>query len=113
VGDSIPTSDDVQHTLHGFGLADDVWSTEFMSPLVIQTTLPELNSAWITGLEHALSQMAHVQDVHVAHLTSSSAQLPQGPYFLQNGRLHHAYRLYPDTAGAFVVATVPADDDGT
>ncbi|KAK3941866.1 putative amidotransferase subunit A [Diplogelasinospora grovesii] len=113
VQDSAPTSDNIQHTLHGFGLVYDVWSTEFLTSLVVQTTWPELNTTWNSELQHALSRIAHVQAIHVVQITSSSSRLPQGPYFLQNGRLHHAYRLYPDTAGAFVVATVPADDNST
>jgi hypothetical protein len=113
VGDPVPTSDNLQNTLHGFGQADDVWFTELLTSLVVQTTLSELNNTWTSKLEHAFSGIAHVQHIHVVHLANSFSQLPQGPYFLQNGRLHHAYRLYPDTAGAFVVATVHAEDGRT
>lgn len=34
----------------------------------------------------------------------------EGPYFLNMGRLHPAYRLYPDYAGAFIAPTVPTED---
>ncbi|PKK51861.1 hypothetical protein CI102_5878 [Trichoderma harzianum] len=37
---------------------------------------------------------------------------PSGPYFVHHGQLYQAYRLYPDTADAFIVATVPDDGDG-
>lgn len=36
---------------------------------------------------------------------------PEGPYFLRNGKLHAAYRLYPDTVGAFIVSTVRTGHD--
>ncbi len=110
---SLPIPDDIQRRIQGFGLVDDVWSTEFLTSLVVQTTGPKSNTTLVNELTNALSQLAHVHTVHVAHVASSAPQLPQGPYFLNNGRLHHAYRLYPDTAGAFVVATVPAGDDNT
>jgi len=35
---------------------------------------------------------------------------PEGPFFLTMGRLHAAYRLYPDTANAFIMATVESDE---
>jgi len=54
---------------------------------------------------------ASIQAIHVVQSSNDSPPAPQGPYFLQHGQLHYAYRLYPDTVGAFVVATVPADDD--
>ncbi|KAK0609894.1 amidase signature domain-containing protein [Bombardia bombarda] len=56
---------------------------------------------------------AEIITIHVVHLPTEAFHLSQGPYFLYTGRLHHVYRLYPDTAGAFVVATVPADNNGT
>lgn len=34
----------------------------------------------------------------------------EGPYFLHMGKVHPVYRLYPDTAGAFLVGTVPSKE---
>lgn len=50
-------------------------------------------------------------DVRLFYNGAAEAQLPQGPYFLHYGQLYQAYRLYPDTADAFIVATVPDDSD--
>ncbi|KAF4119671.1 aspartyl-tRNA(Asn)/glutamyl-tRNA(Gln) amidotransferase subunit A [Geosmithia morbida] len=89
-----------------FAALDDVWSTAFIDALVLQVVGPTPSS-----IE---SRVDHLRELGVNSLYKTSPvidgrQLPQGPYFIQNGQLHQAYRLYPDTADAFVVATVPDD----
>lgn len=112
LGSAIPTSQELEDVLDGFNVVDDVWSLEFLTSVVIQTTLPKTSTHLIDKLSLVTSRIAHVQTVHIVHVNSGSSQLPQGPYFLHQGKLHQAYRLYPDTAGAFVIAVVPADDNG-
>ncbi|KAJ5108734.1 hypothetical protein N7456_005409 [Penicillium angulare] len=38
--------------------------------------------------------------------------LPEGPYFVLDGKVHQAWRLYPDYLEAFTTAVIP-DDDAT
>lgn len=88
-----------------FNIQDDVWSSEFLSSLIIQTTHQCSLSQDVRAFlqDHGVGNLFFVQSTTTAH------EIAQGPYFLNSGRLHQAYRLYPDTAGAFVVATVPND----
>ncbi|KAK3376303.1 hypothetical protein B0T24DRAFT_677197 [Lasiosphaeria ovina] len=68
-----------------------------------QTSEPDLDDA---DLQNALLRIESVRAFHIVRVPSSTPGLPPGPYFLHHGHLHHAYRLYPDTAGASIVATV-------
>ncbi|KAF8249055.1 amidase signature enzyme [Wilcoxina mikolae CBS 423.85] len=45
--------------------------------------------------------------------TSNNRRLPEGPYFATPLGIYHAYRLYPDTHGAFIFATRPTGDPNT
>lgn len=36
---------------------------------------------------------------------------PSGPYYCNGGQLYEDYRLYPDTAGAFISATIQSPND--
>ncbi|KAK4179293.1 putative amidotransferase subunit A [Triangularia setosa] len=86
----IPTTSGFQDTLDRFLLDDDVWSKDFAHSFVIQTNLSGHDNVAVRVLSTSLSRV-----------------LPEGPYFLTNGKIHQAFRLYPDTSGAFVVSTVP------
>lgn len=91
-----------------FERIDDVWSQPFLANIVlkyygnepeIHQDFKDLCDEWGTNQIYRVP----VQGVNPAH--------HEGPYFLQKGRLHPAYRLYPDTAGAFVVGTVPTEEN--
>jgi hypothetical protein len=46
-----------------------------------------------------------------ASTSANSTNIPNGPYFLSHrGNLHQAYRLYPDTQGAFTETTISSPD---
>lgn len=113
VGRSIPTLSGIEEMLEGFLSVDDVWSRDFIHSLVVQASFPSSAAALTDTLRRTFLKIPGVSSVSVVHVAEDSTTLPQGPYFLDHGHLHHAYRLYPDTAGAFIVATVPADDDNT
>ena len=49
-----------------------------------------------------------ILNVYFAHREDAAAHR-EGPYFVHMGKVYPAYRLYPDTAEAFMVGTVPAD----
>ena len=36
---------------------------------------------------------------------------PPGPYFIRDGKLYEAWRLFPDDAEAFYLSTVPDPED--
>ncbi|KAK4183592.1 putative amidotransferase subunit A [Podospora australis] len=69
------------------------------------------HSALIDRFKSAISQIARTKNIHLVHIEQPESSLSQGPYFLHCGSLQQAYRLYPDTAGAFVVATVPVENN--
>ena len=87
-----------------FSSVDDVWSPIFGSCIIVQTTdqnlaLSDLGETAILGRDI----------VHIRHVSSLQESLPKGPYFLLAGLFHEAWRLYPDTSAAFMVAAVPDD----
>ncbi|KAM4060528.1 amidase [Hirsutella rhossiliensis] len=100
---------ELQATIHDFKARDDVWSPDFLGTIVVQIT--ESQGALGKDDENALRSLG-ASSLNSFHSSAGKAQLAQGPYFLHHGRLHQAYRLYPDTAGAFMVSTVPAGDNG-
>ncbi|KAK7918291.1 hypothetical protein PG985_010165 [Apiospora marii] len=89
---------------------DDVWTPRFLKYVIIQAD----NTDQTLSEDDRLSLSAlGTESFHVVHGNEAQKRLPEGPYFVDHGRLHGAYRLYPDTAGAFVVATIPAvEGDG-
>lgn len=92
-----------------FRAKDDVWSQDFIATIIVQTT--EIGRT-LTADEGDILRSLGANNIHIFYNGVAEAQLPQGPYFLHCGHLHQAYRLYPDTADAFIVATVPDDGDG-
>jgi hypothetical protein len=42
---------------------------------------------------------------------SENLDAPSGPYYCNGVQLHEVYRLYPDTAEAFISATIQSPDD--
>ncbi|KAF2489454.1 putative glutamyl-tRNA amidotransferase subunit A [Lophium mytilinum] len=99
------TSTWLREEISRFSLIDDVWSKSFLKNIVfeyfdeepaIHQDIKQLCDEW--GTRRVYSVRQHNADMH-----------HEGPYFLHAGRLHPAYRLYPDTAGAFMVGTVPSE----
>lgn len=84
-----------------------MWSPEFLSSVILQTADTEGQASAVVALLRARGNQ------NVYFYQPEGKTLPDGPYFLNNGTLYPTYRLYADTAGAFVVGTVPADDNGT
>lgn len=87
-----------------------MWSPVFLRYLIIQFT--QVRESRLTEEQRNVLQSLGTQDVQILQHGKGEALIPQGPYFLDHGRLHEVYRLYPDTSGAFVVATVPCEGDG-
>lgn len=105
------TSKTTSQTLRDFAVRDDVWSPDFLSSTVLQSASADSEKSLDQDIIRLLEERG-TQHIYY-HKATETAELPQGPYFLRNGSLLESYRLYADTAGAFVVATVPADSEGT
>jgi hypothetical protein len=105
----LPNTSELQAILDGFKTVDDVWSRDFIGTLIIQTT--EIGRK-LTKEEEGILRSLGANDIHSFCNGVPGTQLPQGPYSLHYGQLYQAYRLYPDTADAFIVSTVLDNDDG-
>ncbi|KAK0732130.1 amidase signature domain-containing protein [Lasiosphaeris hirsuta] len=88
-----------------FAADDDVWSSSFLASVVIQSNISD-GCSLPADVEQHLTQQG-TSNIFFALADPENPGLPEGPYFLNHGSLHQAYRLYPDTSGAFIVATVP------
>ncbi|KAI0435580.1 putative glutamyl-tRNA amidotransferase subunit A [Xylaria telfairii] len=108
INGNLPTLEELYITLQEFKLKDDVWSTDFVQCITIQMvdSYRELTSDETTTLHNLGARI-----INHFHRVAGEAELPQGPYFLHHGLIYQAYRLYPDTAGAFMVSTVHAEGD--
>ncbi|KAM5354323.1 hypothetical protein ACJ41O_000972 [Fusarium nematophilum] len=100
----------LNQTLQGFADTDDVWSRDFINCAILQTTDHLLSLSQES--ENVLRSLGakYIFQVRLAH---QSERLPEGPYFLDYGTLYEAYRLYPDTSQAFIIATIPAAERNT
>ncbi|KKZ66861.1 hypothetical protein EMCG_07467 [[Emmonsia] crescens] len=87
---------------------DDVWAYSFLHYLVFQPQTShqtvQISAAAQRTLETWGSQVLSADN-------SETQDLQPGPYFCNAGRLHKVYRLYPDTAGAFISATIQSPND--
>ncbi|KAK4671659.1 hypothetical protein QC764_0097500 [Podospora pseudoanserina] len=113
INETMSTASDIEATLHRFDVVDDVWSRDFANCIIIQTRFEKYGRAAVKTLKKMLSKVSGVEKIHVLNIQNLSDALPEGPYFLNHGRLHQAFRLYADVNGAFIVSTVPSDDHGT
>jgi hypothetical protein len=99
----------LEQTFRRFASDDDVWSNFFLQRILLQH--PSFESP------HALEiqALAEIYDGSQFTFLATAAEdsVVEGPYFIQNGRLRQAYLLYPDVYNAFIVATVPTENDPT
>ncbi|KAK0667748.1 amidase signature domain-containing protein [Cercophora samala] len=92
----------VVETLKNFAEADDVYIFGFRQRIVIiDQHEPKIKSKAGEGGEPIL------QEVYGLILDDSKHLLRPGPYFLYNGGLHQAWRLYPDKLRAFNFGVFP------
>ena len=105
---STPNVFRVEHILtaiSSFAKLDDVYSEEFGRSLVLQAVGILQNSRLIQNLRLRERFMA----IYMLQPESSDDFIPAGPYFLQQGRLHQAWRVYADELNAFVMTVIPND----
>ncbi|OAQ96457.1 hypothetical protein LLEC1_04447 [Akanthomyces lecanii] len=99
---------ELQSAFDIFAEADDVWSADFARNVIIQAPEDFLAPS---QSQNAASQKLGIANLHLIPANLAHRKLPPGPYFVHYGRLYQAYRLYPDSAGAFMVSTVTDDND--
>ncbi|KAG8406042.1 hypothetical protein J3458_021382 [Metarhizium acridum] len=87
---------------------DDVWTTDFLQNLILQSATFHKDVRTSPSARRTLETW---RSRVLFHGTSEILDAPSGPYFCDAGRLHEVYRLYPDTAGAFMSATVQSPND--
>ncbi|KAI4861594.1 putative glutamyl-tRNA amidotransferase subunit A [Hypoxylon rubiginosum] len=103
--DSPVTASFLESAVKRFANVDDVWSNDFLTHIILQSegkleiedAARETLQQWETRSIQYLTREKHFS-------------IPEGPYFLNAGKLHYAYRLYPDTHAAFMVATVESNE---
>ncbi|KAI8628594.1 putative amidase [Xylariaceae sp. FL1651] len=105
IGDAVSTVKQALALIDGFASVDDVFSASFAKTIVLQT-------AKDISVDEIL---AHFRSCHnfstVYHRVESVGvlKLPPGPYFLNQGSIHQAYRLYEDSLDSFIFSVVPED----
>jgi hypothetical protein len=89
--------------LSAFSEVDDVYSSAFDDILLLQSFRKSPSQALISGL----NQNRRFGSVYTFVVQSQDKLLAAGPYFVAEDGIHQAWRLYPDTLGAFVTTVVP------
>ncbi|CAG9942014.1 unnamed protein product [Clonostachys rosea f. rosea IK726] len=100
-----PPATEVRALIHGFADVDDVYAPPFSDTLVLQLDSSldaqrELGQYRDSGCFEAVYHIAPNSPPHV---------LPTGPYFLTQGNIHQAYRLYEDELDSFIFGVIPED----
>ena len=98
-------AEDILSIISNFAKNDDVYAEEFGKILVFQTLTSSDNSHIIQGLRMSKRFTA----VYTSEAESLDYLLPSGPYFLLDGQIHQAWRLYTDELNAFVLTVIPND----
>lgn len=97
--DAISSTDEAWALINRFASVDDVYSRSFAHTVVLQSN--EL-VAQIKG-SGRFSAVYHIAP------GSPANALPPGPYFLSQGSIHQAYRLYDDELDSFIFGVIPED----
>ncbi|KAF5561880.1 amidase signature domain-containing protein [Fusarium napiforme] len=105
IGDSSSSVDDALQLINRFAEVDDVYSPSFSRTAVVRSSSERSFMEVLKKLEAS----GHFSAVY--HVSPSSSQdcLPAGPYFLCDGGIHQAYRLYEDTLDSFIFGVIPDD----
>ena len=102
-GESI-TDDFVHESIERFSRTDDVWSKDFLQNVILQV------KSHVDVIQENIENFFRPFNTSQIYFRPvASDNIREGPYFLSRGRLHPAYRLYPDHAGAFIVSTIPTE----
>ncbi|KAL7924435.1 amidase signature domain-containing protein [Trichoderma austrokoningii] len=87
---------------------DDVWTTEFLPTLIIHSQNTHETVQFSAAAQKILEAWGSPA---ISIEVSDNLDAPSGPYYCNGAQLHEVYRLYPDTAGAFISATIQSPTD--
>lgn len=96
------TPEFLQMTIDRFEQEDDVWSRDFLESVIFVALT-------VTELADDVLHLAKAKGVKNIYTSTDSPR--EGPYWLSRGSLNQVYRLYPDTAEAFIVSTIQSAND--
>ena len=89
-------------TIDRFSQEDDVWSRDFLETVIF---------VGMTDTELAEDVLHFTKAKGVKNIYTSTDSPCESPYRLSRGSLNQVYRLYPDTAEAFIVSTIQSAND--
>ncbi|KAF5665711.1 D-mandelate dehydrogenase [Fusarium denticulatum] len=105
IGDSISSVNGALQLIIRFAEVDYVYSPSFARTAVIRSSSER-------GFNEVLKKFeasGHFSAVYHVSPGSSQGYLPPGPYFLCDGGIHQACRLYDDTLDSFIFGVIPDD----
>jgi hypothetical protein len=91
--------------INRFATIDDVYSKSFAHVIVLQSTIGSTSDKLFAQFKAS----GRFSAVYHTALSSPSNALPPGPYFLVQGSIHQAYRLYEDELDSFIFGVIPQD----
>ena len=91
---------------------DDVFTNDFLSNVIFCYRLSTAGGLYPEQYLKPAAQTWLENAQHVNSFEFAGAQSwPSGPYFVSDGVLHQAWKLYPDDTEAFYVSVVPDPED--
>ena len=100
----------IARKIESFLALDDVYSTAFASYIIIQTASGAASWKSLELKDSTLMDVPVSSKVVSASLFLREGDLPSGPYFVRDGLIHEAWRLYCDDQDAFEITIVPYVD---
>lgn len=104
-GDATASVDRAVALINRFASVDDVYSQSFAHTVILQSILGSNHD----GLLAQFKASGRFSTVYHTAPSSPAKALPPGPYFLSQGNIHQAYRLYEDELDSFIFSVIPED----
>ncbi|KIW29218.1 uncharacterized protein PV07_05045 [Cladophialophora immunda] len=105
IGDATASVDKAVALINRFAGIDDVYSQSFARTVVLQSIQGRNGDVHLAQFKASgcFSAVYHIAS------TSPTKALPPGPYFLSQGNVCQAYRLYEDELDSFISGVIPDD----
>ena len=100
----------ISRKIESFIALDDVYSIAFASYIIIQTAPGAASWKPVELKDGTLIDVPVSSQIVSASVFFREGDLPSGPYFVRDGLIHEAWRLYCDDLDAFEVTIVPHVD---
>ncbi|KAK4224072.1 hypothetical protein QBC38DRAFT_511972 [Podospora fimiseda] len=110
ISDAIRSIDESLKLIDRFSSFDDVYSKPFAHTVILQLS-PDTGDGLFDDILTKFKESGCFDAVYCTITTSASVPdpIPSGPYFLVDGGLHQAYRLYEDELDSFIFGVIPDD----